>query len=153
MSLVHEKLYETHDLSHVNLREYFEDLVQPLIANYNLSKKPPALFLNMENISVLIETAIACGLIVNELISNSLKYAFPSEPGEISIQLFRKNKEITLIVSDNGIGLPPEFDIKLDGHLGLRLIETLSLGKLRTTAKFNTDQGVSCQLIFTDPLQ
>jgi two-component sensor histidine kinase/PAS domain-containing protein len=152
MSLVHEKLYEAQDLSHINLKEYFEDLTRQIMANYNLSNSLPSLSLNMDDVYVLIDTAIACGLIVNELISNTLKYAFPSgQAGEIDIQLRQEgNNEISLIVSDNGIGLPPGFDIKRDGHLGLRLIESLARGKIRAKVTFNTDHGVSCQLRFTD---
>src|SRR5208282_742335 len=148
MSLVHEKLYEAQDLSHINLREYFEDLTRQILANYSLSNKFPSLSLIMEDVYVLIDTAITCGLIVNELISNTLKYAFPSgQAGELKIQLRKEsNNEINLTVSDNGIGLPSGFDAKRDGHLGLRLIESLARGKLRTQVIFNTDHGLSCQL-------
>lgn len=154
MSLVHEKLYEAQDLSHINLKEYFEDLIKHIIANYNLSNDPPTLSLDMQNVFVLIETAIACGLIVNELISNTLKYAFPSgRAGEIRVLLHQdENEEITLVVSDNGIGLPPEFDAKRDGHLGMRLIDSLARGKLRTEAVLETDRGVSCRLVFMDTM-
>lgn len=154
MSLVHEKLYGAQDLSHINLKEYFEDLIKQIIANYNLSDHPLSLSLDMQNVFVLIESAIACGLIVNELISNSLKYAFPSgRAGEIRILLHQdENDEITLVVSDNGIGLPPGFDAKRDGHLGLRLIDSLARGKLRTEAVLETDHGVSCRLRFMDAI-
>jgi two-component sensor histidine kinase len=152
MSLVHEKLYEAQDLSHINLKEYFEDLTRQIMANYNLSNKLPSLSLYMDDVYVLIDTAIACGLIVNELISNTLKYAFPSgQAGEIAIRLRQEdNNEISLIVSDNGIGLPSGFDVKRDGHLGLRLIESLARGKIRAKVVFNTDHGLSCQLRFTN---
>ena len=152
MSLVHEKLYEAQDLSHINLREYFEDLTRQILANYNLSNKLPSLSLNMEDVYVLIDTAITCGLIVNELISNTLKYAFPEgQAGEIKVQLRREsNDDINLTVSDNGVGLPSGFDAKRDGHLGLRLIESLARGKLRTRVIFDTDHGLSCRLRFTE---
>jgi two-component sensor histidine kinase len=152
MSLVHEKLYEAQDLSHINLKEYFEDLTKQIMSNYNPLDKLPSLSLNMEDVYVLIETAISCGLIINELISNTLKYAFPSgRDGEIKIELRQgSNKEITLIVSDNGIGFPAGFDAKRDRHLGLRLIESLARGKIRGQIDFNTDHGVSCQLRFMD---
>jgi two-component sensor histidine kinase/PAS domain-containing protein len=152
MSLVHEKLYEAQDLSHINLKEYFEDLTRQILANYSLSNKLPSLSLSMEDVYVLLDTAVSCGLIVNELISNTLKYAFPSGlAGEIKIRLRKEgNNEIDLTVSDNGIGLPSGFDAKRDGHLGLRLIESLARGKLRTQVIFNTDHGLSCQLRFTE---
>jgi len=152
MALVHEKLYEAQDLSHINLKEYFEDLIKQIIANYNLSADPPSLGLDMQNVFVLTDTAIACGLIVNELISNSLKYAFPSgRPGKILIRLHQEeNGEIALIVSDDGVGLPPEFEKKRDGHLGLRLIDSLARGKLRAEFSLETDHGVCCRLRFRE---
>jgi PAS domain S-box-containing protein len=150
MSLVHEKLYEAQDLSHINLREYFEDLTRQMLANYNLSNKLPSLSLDMEDVYVLIDTAVSCGLIVNELISNTLKYAFPSgRAGEITIRLRREaHGEIDLTVSDDGVGLPPGFDAKRDGHLGLRLVESLARGKIRAKVAFATDHGLSCRLRF-----
>jgi two-component sensor histidine kinase len=152
MSLVHEKLYEAQDLSHINLKEYFEDLTRQILANYSLDDKPPSLSLDMEDVYVLIDTAVSCGLIVNELISNALKYAFPSgRAGEITIRLRQEDDgRISLIVSDNGIGLPPGFDTKRDGHLGLRLIESLARGKIRAEVTYSGDHGVRCSLRFVD---
>ena len=152
MSLVHEKLYEAQDLSHINLREYFEDLTRQLLANYSVPGRPPALSLDMDDVFVAIDTAISCGLIVNELISNSLKYAFPSgRNGEIKIKLRQGGEgEVELAVSDDGVGLPPGFDSKRDGHLGLRLIENLARGRIRAQLEIGTDHGLSCSLKFKE---
>jgi two-component sensor histidine kinase/PAS domain-containing protein len=152
MSLVHEKLYEAQDLSHINLKEYFEDLTRKILSNYSLLSQLPRLSLDMEEIYVSIDTAISCGLIVNELISNSLKYAFPSgRTGEIQVRLRQDSSmEISLRVSDDGIGMPPGFDPKRDGHLGMRLIENLARGKLRAQALFQSDHGASYTMKFMD---
>lgn len=152
MSLVHEMLYEARDLSHINLKGYFEDLTKSIMVNYGYSDKRISLSLDMEDVHVLIDTAISCGLILNELISNSLKYAFPSgRAGEIRIGLHQESDgEIALIVSDDGIGLPSGFDPERDGHLGLRLIESLARGKLRARLAYGTDRGLSCRLSFME---
>jgi two-component sensor histidine kinase len=106
----------------------------------------------MDNPRVMLETAINCGLIVNELVTNTLKYAFPEgKMGEIRIRLNRdEESRIHLIVSDNGIGAAPGFDLKRDGRLGLRLIDSLAHGRLQAQIEFNTDRGFLCALIFAD---
>jgi PAS domain S-box-containing protein len=152
MSLVHEKLYGAQDLSRINLREYIEDLIRHLMSNYNLSSRLPSLSFRMEDVYVMIDTAITCGLIVNELIANSLKYAFPGDRvGEIGVWLSRdEDGEISLSVSDDGVGVPPGFDAARDGHLGMRLVNNLAQGKIRASVTFETDHGVSCHLRFRD---
>jgi two-component sensor histidine kinase len=152
MSLVHEKLYEAQDLSHINLREYLEALVRHLISDYSLSREGPTLRLDMEDAFVSIDTATTCGLIVNELVSNALKYAFPEgRAGELSVRLRHDTGgEISLTVSDDGIGMPRGFDPARDGHLGLRLIRNLAAGKLRARVNFTAERGASCQISFSD---
>ena len=152
MSLVHEKLYEAHDLSHINLKEYFEDLTKQLIVNYCYKGEYPSLAFDMEDVYVPIDTAISCGLIVNELVSNSLKYAFPAgRAGEISIRLRRAAAgDIELTVSDDGVGPPSGFDPKRDAHLGLRLVENLARGKIRARVHWGGGPGLSCLLRFKE---
>lgn len=152
MSMVHDKLYMTSDLAHIDLRDYIRDLTKRLLNSYSLPGNRPSLVLEMDGLHVMLDTAINCGLIVNELVSNSIKYAFPEgRAGEIKIQLNRGDEgRICLTVSDNGVGMPPGFDLKRDGQLGLRLISSLAHGKLRTRPEFGTDRGFSCRLIFTE---
>ncbi|MBK8794118.1 MAG: sensor histidine kinase [Holophaga sp.] len=106
----------------------------------------------MDDTLVLIDTAIPCGLILNELISNSLKYAFkPTGEGEIRINLRRDaGGEIELVYSDNGVGVPPGFDFRRDGHLGVQNIFILGENQLRGKVFFTAGQGVECRLTFQD---
>jgi PAS domain S-box-containing protein len=152
MALVHQKLYETSDLSRINLKEYVTDLVHLLMKSYNISPESLILVLEMADVFVLIDTAIPCGLIMNELISNALKYAFPlPRVGEIKLGLNRdENGEIHLSVADNGVGVPPGFDFRRDGHLGVQNILLLAEQQLQGEVAFDTIQGVACHLRFRD---
>jgi PAS domain S-box-containing protein len=152
MSEVQDKLYMSGDLSRIDLGAYLEDLANRLIAGYSLPDDRPNLVLEMESMFVTFDTAINCGLIVNELVTNSLKYAFPEKRmGEIRIILKRaEDTTIQLTVSDNGIGAAPGFDLKRDGRLGLKIIKSLADGKLRARIEFDTRAGFSCRLAFAD---
>jgi two-component sensor histidine kinase/PAS domain-containing protein len=152
ISLVHDQLYKSGDLSYIDLGSYIKDLTDRLVAGYTLPDNRPSLVLEMDSPRVMLDAAINCGLIVNELVTNALRYAFPEgKMGEIKIRLNRdEEKRIYLTVSDNGIGPAPGFDIKRDGRLGLRLIDSLAHGKLQAQMEFNTDRGFSCALVFAD---
>jgi len=152
MALVHQKLYDASDLSQINLKDYIHDLQALIMESYDISPGNIAIISEMDDILVLIDTAIPCGLILNELISNSLKYAFkPTGEGEIRINLRRDaDGEIELIYSDNGIGVPPGFDFRRDGHLGVQNIFILGENQLRGKVFFIAGQGVECRLTFQD---
>jgi two-component system response regulator len=152
MALVHQKLYDANDLSRVNLRDYITDLVEIMLINYEISHEQISVISEMEDVFVLIDSAIPCGLILNELISNALKYAFPGgRQGEIRFQLRSLDSgEIELRISDNGIGLPPGFDIRRDGSLGIKNILILAEDQLQGQVTFDTRAGVSCLLKFRD---
>jgi two-component sensor histidine kinase len=93
-------------------------------------------------------------LILNELISNALKYAFPAErTGQITVELKRlEDGLIELRLSDDGVGLPPGFDVRQDGHLGLNNIFILGENQLKAEVSFHTTPGVTCSLRFKDNL-
>ena len=152
MALVHQKLYEAHDLSHLNLKNYIGDLSVLLTESYIVSAAGVSVTMEMEDVFVLIDTAIPCGLILNELVSNALKYAFPDgRGGEIKIMLRRLGSgEIRLQVADSGVGLPPGFDIKRDGHMGLQTIANLGEHQLGGKVSFDTRQGLACEILFRD---
>ncbi|HSP88876.1 MAG TPA: CHASE domain-containing protein [Ignavibacteriaceae bacterium] len=126
MALIHEKLYQNESLSTLNIKDYVIELVNNLMRSYRADNRilPE---INISDIFINTDTAIPLGLIINELISNSLKYAFPSnEAGRITISLIAfTNEKFQLIISDNGIGLPEEFDIKKTNTLGLQLVNSL----------------------------
>jgi len=128
MALVHEKLYESKDLTNIDFDEYIKYLVQILFRSYGINREKISLKLNIERVKFNIDKAIPCGLIVNELILNSLKHAFADgDEGEIKVSLlFINENEVELAVSDNGIGVPEGIDFNNSGSLGLKLVNILT---------------------------
>ena len=125
IALIHEKLYKSDDLAHINFESYVKDLVSDLFDSYGVNSSRIKLNLNIEEVTMGIETAIPCGLIINELVSNSLKHGFSSsETGQINVEL-RKDGEYSLIISDTGSPFPEEMDIISNDTLGLELIKNL----------------------------
>jgi PAS domain S-box-containing protein len=154
MALAHQKLYEANDLSRLNLKEYLQDLLESLRKSLNISASQISIVSEMEDVFILIDTAIPCGLILNELISNIFKYAFPdNRNGEIRLQLRRNESgEVDIRISDNGVGVPPGFDFHRDGHLGMQSIFLLGEGQLKGQVIFETGQGggLACHITFLD---
>ena len=128
MALVHEKLYESKDLANIDFNEYIKYLSQTLFRSYAVNREKIRLKLNIEKVMLKIDKAIPCGLIVNELILNSLKHAFAdNDRGEIEVSLlFINENEVELTVSDNGIGVPEGIDFNNSGSLGLKLVNILT---------------------------
>ena len=127
MSMIHERLYRSGDLSTIDMPEYINSLALALFQNYRVQDSDVSLSVEIDNLALDIETIIPCGLIINEMVSNSLKYAFPEgRKGEIGVTL-RDNSDATctLSVSDNGIGLPEGFDIHNTPSLGMQIITAL----------------------------
>lgn len=125
MAIIHEKLYQSRDFSKINCAEYIENLVKDLFYSYAVDKERVKPLILVEDVNLGIETAIPCGLIVNELVSNSLKYAFPTGEGELMVDLNRIDDEFQLTVADKGVGLPTDLDISENSSLGLKLVESL----------------------------
>jgi PAS domain S-box-containing protein len=128
MALVHERLYRSEDLASVNFGEYTEELANQLFRNHVLSANTIRLKLDIEKIPLDIDRAIPCGLLLNELISNALKHAFPhGRSGEIRVSLQSTgNGGLALSVADNGVGLPDEATLQARGSLGMRLVHSLA---------------------------
>lgn len=129
MALIHEKLYQSKDISQINLRDYVESMVSDLLYSYERDTRVIEADIDVEDILMNIDTAVPCGLIINELVSNSLKYAFPDDSGTIEIHLrILNDNQYCLKVSDDGIGLPENFDtekIEKIGTLGLQIVNNL----------------------------
>lgn len=124
MALIHEKIYGSTDLAHVNIKEYIEEETQSLIEIYN--KENIKLEFDLDNIELDIEKAIPIGLIINELVHNTIKYAFPNnENGILNISLKSNKKIVSLIVKDNGIGIPDSINIFNSSSLGFIVINNL----------------------------
>ncbi len=127
MALIHEKLYQSDNLAQVNFREYLHSLVPSLLRSYHHSGGAISLQLDAEDIPLPLESAIPCGLIVNELVTNALKYAFPGErSGTLRVELHRNAEQMNLLlVADDGVGLPPGLDVHHASSLGLQLVNSL----------------------------
>jgi PAS domain S-box-containing protein len=126
MSFIHESLYQTKDFSAINFADYITNLVQNLVHSYQLYQDKIDLKLNIESVKLALDQAIPCGLILNELVSNALKYAYPQDQkGQIVIEVFEKNGRLSIGVEDFGIGLPEDFKIENSESLGLSLVHTL----------------------------
>lgn len=127
MSLIHENLYRTKDFNKINFSEYIEKLTKNMIHSYQYSENNISLVLDLDDVLLSIDISIPCGLIINELFSNALKYAFPNKKaGAIFISVKQQsNKKIQIIVEDNGIGYTKGLDSEKEGSLGMLLVRTL----------------------------
>lgn len=153
MSLVHQKLYQSGSLSRMDLGEYLRELLHLLQGSHQRGQ-PVAVTTNLESLSVQIDTAVPCGLIVNELISNAFKHAFHSGAAapEIHVDLRRTPAGgIHLTVRDNGGGLPAGYDPREDGRLGVRTLLALVEYQLQGSLVFDSSpQGLTVEIEFTE---
>jgi PAS domain S-box-containing protein len=152
ISLVHERLQYSEDLSHINLGDYVKDLTDALLASHAVNPDAVSLDLDVDSVSVSIDTAVPCGLIINELLSNSFKYAFPDgRKGKIRISLHRTGKgRMELVAGDDGIGLPEGFDPGGTKTLGLKLVRQLAENQLRGSMELTSGTGTTCRVLFAD---
>ncbi len=154
MALVHQKLYQSNSLSNIDLKDYLNDLAVGLLENYKTNSAQVEISLDIDHIVILIDTAIPCGLIVNELIINALKYAFPNgQEGKISIQIRQsQNGLISMRISDDGVGLPTGFDWEHSNTLGLKTVTGLVRHQLRGQISLEAGRGVTWNIEFQDNL-
>ncbi|MGE5796014.1 MAG: sensor histidine kinase [Ignavibacteria bacterium] len=146
MALIHEKLYQSGNLSQINIRDYIRDLSAKLFSSYRHDSKNIKLNLNVEEILLEIDKCIAVGLILNELISNSLKHAFANRAGgELNIDLFRTGNELIIITTDNGIGFPEDFDFQNTETLGLQLVFSL-IDQHNGTIEYDNKNGTKFKI-------
>lgn len=149
MALAHEKLYESKDQASIDFVDYIQNMTAFLLQSYRLDSLVK-LQLHIEDVFLGIDTAIPCGLIVNELVSNSLKHAFPAGvEGEISITLSSDNDVFTLIISDNGAGFPDDIDFKNTESLGLQLVNNL-VEQIDGTIELDSNDGTKFTISFKD---
>lgn len=151
MAIIHEMLCQSKNLSQINFTHYIKNLVSTLFSSYGTGSNISTT-INVENIYLNIETAVPCGLIISELVSNSLKYAFPHKKGRITISLKAHDKKYELIIGDDGIGFPEELDFKnIGSSLGLKLVNSL-VNQLDGTIKLDRNQGTKYTIQFTEQL-
>ncbi len=160
MAIIHEKLYQSDDLKTINLSEYVNNLVKSLCYSYG-EKSNIKLKVDVENTMLDIDLAVPCGLIINELVSNALKYAFPNnEAGEIDIYFHKDNNEIIdnpsankyykLIIFDNGVGLQKDVENCKSQSLGLQLAEGLVVDRLKGTFEIYNNGGTKFIISFPE---
>lgn len=128
MALIHEKLYASQDLKRINFKEYLESLANDLYRTYTADTRVIKLIMDLDDVMLDVETSIPLGLILNELLTNSLRHAFPNgKSGEIHIELHSTDKDdFKLIISDNGVKFPENLDFKNIESLGMRLVNNLT---------------------------
>ncbi len=127
MALIHETLYQSKDLSRIDFAEYLQKLVAHVSRSYRIRPEAVKINTNVDDVSLPIDIAVPCGLIINELASNSLKYAFPADmKGEVNITFERADGRYVLRVSDTGVGLPSDFDPEKGKSLGMKLVRMLT---------------------------
>ncbi len=154
MALVHEKLYSSKDLSSVVFEDYIQNIAHSLFSSYGINNSRVKLIVRCCDTLIGLDTAVPCGMIINELLTNSLKYAFPeNREGEIviSLQVYAEEDDterIELTVSDNGIGFPDEFDCMQAETLGLQLVTAIAVDQLQGTIELNKEGGAEFVISF-----
>jgi PAS domain S-box-containing protein len=148
MAFIHESLYQTKDFTSINFSEYIVNLSKNLVHSYSSYDNDIELRLDIEDVFLNLDLAIPCGLIINELVSNSLKYAFlADDEGEIVVGLHVKGDNLELVISDNGVGLPKHIDYRNTESLGLQLVVTL-VDQLNGTIKLDNRKGTKYTITF-----
>jgi two-component sensor histidine kinase len=153
MALIHEVLYRSENFAQIDFERYIQSLTSHLLSTYTGLSSNIELKINVKDVALTIETAIPCGLIINELVSNSLKYAFPEKKGRISIELksngsCERGEEYLLRISDNGIGLPDHFNLQKSDTLGMQLVTNLT-EQLNGTIELNSNGKTTFTIRFS----
>ncbi|WP_445633743.1 ATPase [Nostoc sp. DSM 114161] len=150
ISLIHKNLYISANIGQIDVGEYIHHLATSLLISYQIVPGTIALETEIDSVSLNIDQAIACGLVINELISNALKHAFPNQQaGTIHITLRNLNNIIEMTIQDNGIGLPDNLDWRNTGSLGLSLVYDLVTEQLEGEITLERDRGTVFKIQFT----
>ncbi|MGE3190994.1 MAG: sensor histidine kinase, partial [Vicinamibacterales bacterium] len=154
IALIHEKLYRSADLTTVDFAEYVRDLVSDLFRTYGVGQEGVRVRIDVSAIALDIDTAVPCGLVVNELVTNVLKHAFPDgRRGEVVVSVRPSTRGRYLLrVSDTGVGLPDGLDWRHSTSLGLKLVGDLA-SQLDGTLTVNTGTGGTSVLLEFAPMQ
>jgi two-component sensor histidine kinase len=152
MALIHEKLYQSKDLVRIDFADYIRDLTANLLRSYTASSQVIDLSINAKDIWLTIDTAIPCGLIINELVSNSLKHAFPTTNAENRIEIdvhSSTDNKFALTVRDNGVGFPEDLDFQDTESLGLQLVCTF-IEQLEGSIELDNTRGTTFIMAFSE---
>jgi len=149
MALIHETLYRSHDLARVEFPVYIEKIVNAMFDSYTIKEGQISTVYDIEPVELDVDTAIHCGLIVNELVSNSFKHAFPEgRKGTISIGFHRIDSMYRMSYADDGTGIPDRIDFGNTESLGMKLIHLLATEQLEGTVSLNRVNGTRYEISF-----
>lgn len=150
MALLHELLYQSEDLAVLDFSKYIRRMVDHLFCSYGVDNQKIRLFTDLEPVGLDLDDALPSGLLISEVMSNSLKHGFPDgREGEIAIRLHNQSATaVSLVVADNGVGLPDLLDWTTSRSLGLRLIRALAQ-QLRGNLDIRSQDGTEIELVFT----
>ncbi len=152
MSMIHENLYKSSKLSEINFKDYIENLCSYIGTSFSLTEKDIIIELDIDVVKIEIDQLVPCGLIINELVTNSIKHAFSNQKSKI-IKINCKNKKgtVNIVISDNGKGIPSEFEIKKSNSLGLRLANGLAK-QLMSNLVIENDIGFKASFEFKNKI-
>ncbi len=150
MALIHERLYRSADLKNIDFKEYITTLGNDLYRTYVKDPSRVGLKLNIQDVNIDINAAIPLGLILNELITNAMKHAFPNgKEGAVSITFGKNDDEFILKVSDDGIGFPSDLDYTKTNSLGMQLVTSLT-SQINGKIEMNRDHGTKFIITFKE---
>ncbi len=150
MSLIHEELYRSRKLANIDFSEYLESMACRILETYEVHAEKISLSINVDKVFLGVNKAIPCGLIINEFLTNTVKYAFPGDKrGEIKISMRLIEGKIELIVRDNGIGIPKDLDFENTNTLGMELVNVLTQ-QLKGTVELDRSKGTEFKIIFEE---
>jgi len=150
MALIHEKLYESDNLSSINFSEYIKSLLNSIMDDYPQYIHSINLDVDMKDIELNIETSVPCGLIINELVSNSLKHAFPpGRKGSISVKMHSDNNDYVLTIADDGVGYEKKAELSESTKFGLKLVNVL-VKQLDGSIEHLEEKGTVYRIIFKE---
>lgn len=150
MALIHQNLYQEKNLTGVETQKYFGTLIKNLFQSYNISPQRIKLVTDIDALNLDVDTMIPIGLILNELISNCLKYAFPQEqPGQIKVKLKEDGGALLLTVTDDGVGMDAQHQQNLGKSFGYRLIHAFK-SQLNAELDISSGAGTTVKMIIRD---
>jgi len=149
MALIHEHLYQSDNLANINFTKYVQSLATSLFHSYISTSSHIELRVEIAEVKLEVNVAVPCGLIINELVSNAIKYAFPNNlQGEICISFTVENVDrYTLVVKDNGVGVPADLDIHNTASLGLQIVCALT-DQLEGSFALDPKDGTTFKITF-----
>jgi len=153
LSLIHEQLYRGDNYTSINLKEYVRSLVSNATSMFLEKAQQVHITQEVSDILLDVDRAIACGLVINEVLTNSFKYAFPTvedlASARIHIQAYARDETMYIAINDNGVGLPAEFDLEKSNSLGFQLITNLNR-QLNGKLQLNSQEGTAVELQFPE---